>query len=168
VLLAADLTSPDGTVLYNGEAERKKHPVCACCIESPDGIRWNRPKLYRWTPLSDGPLPITGAFDSSNLAFWDATRGRYWAYVRNFHNVPGEDVNKGVRDIGWRTSRDFRTWEGPELLDFRGAPDIPLYVSAVTQYYRAPHLFMGFPVRYVEKESWSPAFDQLPDPAGRT
>jgi hypothetical protein len=221
---AAYLTSPDGAKLYNGEAERKKHPVYACCIESDDGIHWSRPRLgvvdyqgsrdnnivftkekldnfipfldsnpaclpeerfkafeggwrklsaykspdgWHWTPMFDGPLPIQGAFDSSNLAFWDATRGQYWAYVRDFHNVPGEDVNKGVRDISWCTSKDFRHWDGPELLDFRGSPDIPLYVSAVTPYYRAPHLFLGFPVRYVERESWSPAFDQLPDPAHR-
>lgn len=127
--------------------------------QSPDG--------YRWTPMGDGQLPIEGTFDSSNLAFWDTTRNRYWAYVRNFHNVPGEDYNVGIRDISWSESADFLSWSKSELLDFGSGPDIPLYVSAITPYYRAPHLFVGFPARYVEHPAWSPSFDQLPDPEHR-
>ena len=122
---------------------------------------------YCWMPLFDDPLPINGTFDSSNLAFWDNQRKTYWAYIRDFHNVSGNDLNRGIRDIRWSQSRDFKSWTQPELLDFGGSPDIPLYTSSVTQYYRAPHIFMGFPVRYVEKDKWTPSFDQLSDPVHR-
>jgi len=45
------------------------------------------------------------------------------------------------------TSTDFRRWTKPQLLDFGGAPLEHLYTNAVTPYYRAPHIYMGFPKR---------------------
>ena len=127
--------------------------------KSPDG--------FNWSPMFDKPLSIQGKFDSNNLAFWDSYRGKYWAYVRSFHNVPNLDFNAGVRDINVCQSDDFQNWTEAEQLDFEGSADIPLYVSNAVPYYRAPHMFMGFPMRYVEKTSWSPAFDQLSDQAHR-
>jgi hypothetical protein len=32
----------------------------------------------------------------------------------------------------------------------------------VQPYYRADHVYVGFPSRYVEKKAWTPNFDQLP------
>ncbi|MCU6712018.1 hypothetical protein M6D81_25265 [Paenibacillus sp. J5C_2022] len=134
---------------------------------------------YQWKPMSDEPLSVPGNFDSSNLAFWDAERQKYWAYVRNFHKISVDDTSdeanedavddtgEGIRDIRWCESTDFQNWSEPELLDFEGGLDIPLYVSAVTPYYRAPHVFLGFPARYVERKQWSPAFDQMSDPEHR-
>lgn len=122
---------------------------------------------YKWSRMFDKPLSITGKFDSNNVAFWDSYRERYWAYVRSFHDVPGEDYNAGVRDINVCESSDFQNWSEAVQLDFEGSADIPLYVSNATPYYRAPHIFMGFPMRYVEKRDWSPAFDQLSDQAHR-
>jgi hypothetical protein len=71
-----------------------------------------------------------------------------------------------VRDIRVSTSPDFRTWTEPERITFVDAPDEPLYTNQVRPYDRAPHLFLGFPTRYVERR-WSPTFDALPDPAHR-
>ncbi len=130
---------------------------------------------FRWTPMFDQPLAMDGAFDSSNLAFWDPTRQTYWAYIRNFHDVPGfprddrdhPDLNRRIRDIRWSQSADFRRWSPPEQLDFGGSADIPLYVSAVVPYYRAPGFFLGFPARYIERHDWSPSYGQLPDPVFR-
>ena len=47
------------------------------------------------------------------------------------------------------TSTDFRHWTKPQLLDFGDAPLEHLYTNAVTPYYRAPHIYMGFPKRFV-------------------
>ncbi len=44
-------------------------------FKSPDGIHWNL--------MSEKPVITRGRFDSQNLAFWDATRGRYVAFVRD-------------------------------------------------------------------------------------
>ena len=60
------------------------------------------------------------------------------------------------------TSADFRTWTKPEILRYVDSPDEQLYTNQSFPYYRAPHLFVGFPTRYVERP-WSPAFDALPD-----
>ncbi len=81
-----------------------------------------------------------------------------WCYIRDFHH--------GVRDIRVATSPDFRTWSTPESLAFVDAPDEALYTNQVRPYDRAPHLFLGFPTRYVER-SWSPFFEALPDPTHR-
>ena len=49
---------------------------------------------------------------------------------------------------------------------FVDSPDEPLYTNQIKPYDRAPHLFVGFPTRYVERE-WSASFDALPDPVHR-
>lgn len=118
--------------------------------KSPDGVHWS--------PLADEPLITKGAFDTQNNAFWDSLRGHYWCYVRDFHDR--------IRDIRVSTSPDFRAWSEPELLQFVDSPDEPLYTNQVQPYYRAPHLFVGFPTRYVER-GWSPSMQALPDPAHR-
>jgi len=118
--------------------------------KSADGIHWS--------PLADKPIITKGAFDTQNNAFWDPLRKHYWCYVRDFHN--------GIRDVRVATSADFRTWTEPELLRFPGALDEALYTNQVQPYYRAEHLFVGFPTRYVERP-WSPSMKALPDPQHR-
>jgi hypothetical protein len=112
--------------------------------KSADGLRWS--------PLADNPIITKGAFVTQ--AFWDAIQKQYWAYIRDFH--------KGIRDIRVATSQDFRTWTEPQPLKFLDAPDEPLYTKQVQPYYRAPHLFLGFPTRYIERK-WSESFNALPD-----
>ena len=85
-----------------------------------------------------------GAFDSQNLAFWDTDRGEYRAYWRYFGN--------GVRAIRTATSKDFITWENEADLTYtEGTPTEHLYTNAIQKYFRAPHLFIGFPTRYEPK-----------------
>ncbi|MCC6442647.1 MAG: hypothetical protein IT210_04205 [Armatimonadetes bacterium] len=115
-------------------------------LKSSDGLRWKH--------LKDKPIITKGAFDTLNVAFWDPIRKHYWAYIRDFHN--------GLRDIRVSTSEDFLTWAEPVILRFEDSPDEQLYTNQVQPYYRAPHLFVGFPTRYVER-AWSPSFDALPD-----
>lgn len=122
------------------------------CFTSADGIRFRK----AW------PMTNKGKFDTLNIAFWDRHAGCYRAYIRDFHNVPGNDLNAGVRDIRWMVSEDFKVWSDPVLLDFGDGPDYPLYTNVVQPYRRADHMLIGFPSRYVERRSWSPVFDQLP------
>jgi hypothetical protein len=106
-------------------------------FESPDGIRW---KLTH-----DEPVITEGAFDSQNLAFWDAHTGQYREYHRTFVN--------GVRAIMTGTSADFIHWTEPVLLTYQdGIPVQHLYTNAVQPYARAPHLLIGFPTRYLPEE----------------
>ncbi len=118
--------------------------------KSADGIHWSR--------LGDKPIITKGAFDTQNNAFWDPVRKQYWCYIRDFH--------KGIRDIRVSTSADFRDWTEPQMLNYVDSPDEPLYTNQVQPYYRAPHLFVGFPTRYIERP-WAPSMKALPDPEHR-
>jgi len=119
--------------------------------QSPDGIHWSA--------LNDGKPVITdGAFDTQNIAFWDPVRKEYRAYIRDFRS--------GVRDIRTATSNDFIHWTKPAWLAYPGAPREHLYTNQVKPYYRAPHIYIGFPTRYIDR-GWSPAMRALPEPQHR-
>lgn len=100
---------------------------------SPDGIHWRR--------LSDKPVITEGRFDSQNVAFWDAVRGRYV----DFHRAA---VNK-VRSIRTCTSNDFLHWSATQAIDLGDAEPQHLYTNATIAYERAPHIFLSFPKRFV-------------------
>jgi hypothetical protein len=125
--------------LANGDVE---HGLFA--FQSPDGIRWSL--------MAERPVITEGALDSQNLAFWDATRGEYRAYFR--------DVRNG-RDIKTATSADFRHWTSGTWLDYSPDRSGELYTNQILLYPRAPHLFLGFPTRYVDR-GWTPSHEYLP------
>lgn len=100
---------------------------------SPDGIRWSM--------LRDEPVITDGKFDSQNLAFFDTVRGEYRAYYRDFRDK--------VRDIKTATSPDFVTWTPGEWLSYPGAPTEQLYTNQIGPCPRAPHIFIGFPTRFM-------------------
>jgi hypothetical protein len=111
-------------------------------LKSADGVRWSL--------MSDKPVITKGAFDSQNLAFWDAQLGKY----RDFHRA-----FRGVRDIMTCTSDDFLTWTPPTFLEYPNATLEQLYTNAVQPYDRAPHLLLGFPTRFLPaKEQTEPTF----------
>jgi hypothetical protein len=94
-----------------------------------------------WKMTQRKPVITHGAFDSQNLAFWDTDRKEYRAYWRYFGN--------GVRAIRTATSSDFIHWENEADLKYpEGTPVEHLYTNAIQKYFRAPHLFIGFPTRY--------------------
>ena len=105
-------------------------------FESPDCIHW---KL-----IQDKAVITHGAFDSQNLAFWDSERGEYRAYWRY--------MDGPVRAIRTATSQDFIHWEDEADLTYTdGIPNEHLYTNAIQKYFRAPHLFIGFPTRFEPK-----------------
>ena len=115
-------------------------------FKSPDGIHWS--------PMTDQPILIgLGAFDSQNLAFWDPTLGQYRAYWRFFDN--------GVRAIRTATSDDLVAWSEPHDLTYVDSPPEQLYTNQIKPYYRAPHILIGFPTRYVDR-GWSRSTKALP------
>jgi hypothetical protein len=108
-------------------------------FKSADGILWSK--------LSDGPVVTQGAFDSHNTVFWDDARDRYTMYVRYF----SEDEFKGLRSIGVSYSSDFKTWSDPVGLTYSDKHPQQMYTNQVIPYYRAPHILMGFPTRFVAR-----------------
>lgn len=101
--------------------------------QSPDAIRWKM--------TQKAPIITEGAFDSQNLVFYDTLRNEYRAYFRDFRN--------GVRDIKTATSQDFLNWTKPAWLTYGDAPKEHLYTNQIQPYYRSPHIFAGFPTRYI-------------------
>jgi hypothetical protein len=116
-------------------------------FQSPDGLHWS--------PMSDTPVLTDGAFDSQNLAFWDANHGHYRAYWRYF-TQGGHDQREvwnpqGHRAIRTATSSDFLHWSDVSDLLYVDSPSEQLYTNQVKPYHRAPHLLIGFPMRYIER-----------------
>jgi len=102
-------------------------------FKSADGIHWSL--------MADKPVITKGAFDSQNLAFWDGVRGEYRDYHRGVHG--------GVRAIMTCTSKDFLQWTDPVWIECPGAPKEHLYTNQIAPYFRAPHVFFGFPKRFM-------------------
>jgi hypothetical protein len=126
-------------------------------FHSADGIHWSL--------MGEQPVVTEGAFDSQNLAFWDPTAGVYRAYFRTF--TSGITTGKvwkpeGFRAIRTATSRDFLKWEHDADLTYKDSPSEHLYTNQIAPYFRAPHLLIGFPTRYVER-GWSDSMRALPE-----
>ena len=119
-------------------------------MKSADGINW---KL-----MQDSPVITDGDFDSQNVAFWDEKHQEYRAYWRYKVNY--------VREIRTARSKDFLHWTDIEDLKYANSPQEELYTNVVKPYYRAPQMYIGLPVRYVQR-NWGPSMDALPDSANR-
>ena len=136
---------------------RSESPKGLLALKSPDGLRWS--------PMSETPVITDGAFDSQNLAFWDAQAGLYRAYWRYFTGGTTDEKNwkpSGFRAIRTATSKDFVHWENQQDLRYVDSPDEALYTNQVKPYARAPHLLLGFPTRYIER-GWSESLKALPE-----
>lgn len=151
-----------GTALHNDDH-------CLWCYTSGDGLHFKK----AWK------ISSKGKFDTQNVALWDPERQEYICYIRDFHDIPtldietlraqgyqiseraGDLLNLGIRDIRYITSKDFREWSDPVLLDFGSKEDYALYTNAVQRYPRAPQMLFGLPSRYVERRQWNANFDQL-------
>ena len=124
---------------------------------SPDGIHWKR--------AHDKAVITNGAFDSANIGFWDPTIEKYRAYWRYFTAGVTEAKNwkpAGIRAIRTAVSDDLVTWTEERELTYTDSPDQQMYTNNVIPYFRAPHLLLGFPMRYIER-GWSPSMRALPE-----
>ena len=134
--------------LKPGVKQSERYKAIAGCppvaLVSPDGLRWKQ--------VGKPPLIRQGAFDSLNLAFWDTVQEQYVAYVRTWDDGGGLVTNDytGYRSIGRATSPDFRHWSDTGEIDYGASPREQLYTNAITPYFRAPHIYLGFPKRFME------------------
>ena len=113
-------------------------------LKSPDGIHWSLLAQEPVIPKGDMGL------DSQNLAFWDGLRGRYVCYLRSGRTHP---TGQRVRDVKTAVSHDFLTWTEPVFLEYPGAPVEHLYTNQIRPYARAPHIYLGFPKRFVPERN---------------
>jgi len=141
-------------------------------FKSSDGVQFEKVRT----------LADDGAYDSLNVAFWDKQNGKYFLFYRGVHG--GDTVNgkwkKGageaahndavIRDIRVRTSTDFANWSQPRQIGFDPArEDVDLYINNIQKYYRAEHMFIGFPVRYQDRyQDGDQNYAQLPGVENRS
>ncbi len=122
---------------------------------SPDGIHWET--LTPGLPIVAREHPVTGAkqggFDSQNLAFWDPLREIYVCYYR------GPDPRGRPRGIWRATSEDFVNWSDPEPIAYSDDRMEHMYTNTIRPYFRAPHIYIATPARFVPSRS---KFPQLP------
>jgi hypothetical protein len=110
---------------------------------SPDGLHWKSMQKEPIIIARRGPERYSHYMDSHNIFFWDKQRGHYVGYVRGWL-YPGE-----TRTIRRSTSADFRNWSEFQFIDMGNSPVEHLYKNACTPYFRAPHIYLMFPKRFV-------------------
>ena len=132
-----------------------RSPRVLYALQSPDGYRFSLTR--RAAESVPEPVITQGYLDSQNLAFWDGYRGEYRAYFRDFRG----GAPHGVRGIKTATSPDFLHWSEPNWLDYGDIPEEAFYTNQIRPYARAPHIFFGFPMRYVDR-GWVAQTDNLP------
>jgi hypothetical protein len=130
---------------------------------SADGIHW---KKTGEQPVIPYDMSWSHAFDSQNVSFWSEAEQLYVCYfrvyatylgaVRTTSSVPLSLPDKSrevghvdeLRSIARSTSPDFGKWSTPVLMN----PNLPgehLYTSQTHPYFRAPHIYIALPSRYV-------------------
>ena len=110
---------------------------------SADGFRW---KKVCPEPIMRPALP--GAFDGLESMFWSETEQRYICYFRYSWEGNGERL----RSIARATSVDFLHWTDAVPMQFKGGelrPPFHLYINQTIPYFRAPHLYLAFPARFM-------------------
>lgn len=121
-------------------------------LVSADGIHWKK-----WR---DAPIFTKGAFDSQNIVFWSASENCYVLYFRVSSDVGGPDMAAipRYRTVSKSTSPDLLHWTDARRMSFGNSPLEELYTTATTPYFRAPHIYIALPMRYVaHRTSLTPA-----------
>ncbi len=130
-------------------------------LQSADGLHW--------VPMTDKPVITNGAFDNQNLAFWSPSERRYRAYWRWFAHGDNNTATSnpiGLRAIRTATSADFIHWENEADVTYVDSPEEALYTTPIVPYARAPHILIGFPMRYIERDVPT-SQAELPEPEHR-
>lgn len=115
---------------------------------SADGIRWTKkneviPYQPEWRH----------AFDSPNVSFWSEAEGLYVCYFRTWTD-PGR-----LRSISRTTSTDFENWTKPVAMH-PNRPGEHLYTNQTHPYFRAPHIYIALPTRFVPGRGDAPDYDK--------
>jgi len=155
---------------------------------SADGIHFSRisNKPFIWRGYLDSQNiafwdPAAGLYREYHRDGMKVTADSHWVEImKGEKGAPwyrDKDV-AGPRAVRTSTSKDLFSFPEPaisndprnphpsrpcqgEYVEFPGAPIDGLYMSNIQPYYRAPHILMGFPARYVNR-GWSEPWYDLP------
>jgi hypothetical protein len=122
---------------HQSAVREKRGPGGLKAFVSPDGIHWQKLREEPVIPEDWGKY-----FDSQNYAFWSESEQCYVCYFRRFI--------KGLRGIARTTSTDFIRWT-PFVEMEANLPKEHLYTSCTQPYFRAPHLYIATPTRFMDQ-----------------
>jgi hypothetical protein len=122
---------------HQQEVRARRGPGGLRAFVSADGLHWSKLQSEPVIPEEWGQY-----FDSQNHAFWSASEGRYVCYFRRFVH--------GLRGIARTTSEDFVHWT-PFVQLTGNLPGEHLYTPNTQPYFRAPHIYVATPTRFMEK-----------------
>lgn len=130
---------------------KARYKATGAGFETPKGVWvYQSPDGIHWTPMAPAPVFDKGAFDTQNISFWSEVEKKYVLYYRVF----SEAGFKGTRLINRAVSDDFVHWTDQGTITFPDGegpqPLAQFYVNQIKPYERAPHLYIGFPARYVD------------------
>jgi hypothetical protein len=127
-------------------------------FSSPDGLHWKKMADYPVITFSEF------SFDSQNVSFWSELEQCYVCYFRCWEENPSVQKETGkqqkitmwthLRSIARTTSQDFIHWTEPVRLK-PNFPDEHLYTSQTHPYYRANHIYIALPTRYMQDRASS-------------
>lgn len=115
-------------------------------LVSADGIRWTQKGESPIIAQEVRPTP-NNLFDSQNSVFWDTVQKQYVAFLRDSYSLPGN--GEFTRATRRSVSKDFLNWSDPEWISYGSQPINQFYTNAITPYFRAPHIYLGFPMRFL-------------------
>ena len=119
-----------------------------------------------------GILDIPGIFDTHNVVLWDENEKEYKMYFRDFHDYDGSRshyvaddliMEPCFRDVRLTRSKDFVHWSPSEMIKYTDEDiHIQMYTNQIIKYPRAD-IYLGMPVRYVNRVKDEANFKHLPD-----
>ena len=113
---------------------------------SQDGIHWKRKSKVPVITVPNG----VKAFDSQNVSFWSEEENCYVCFFRSWDKEMDIKRQKSywVRKVSKTTSLDFKHWTKPIKIkaNLKGEQ---LYTSQVHPYFRAPHIYISLPTRFM-------------------
>ena len=116
---------------------------------SSDGRQWRQIRAEPVIPTQYQEGNGVYMFDSQNVSFWSEAEGCYVCYFRTLVTAHGD-----LRSVSRMTSRDFVHWENRRDLQ-PNAPGEHLYTSQTHPYFRAPHIYIATPTRFVAERGSS-------------
>lgn len=173
--------STANNIVYPAEARRIAHNFAAFVDHRPGvpaserykAVGGGERKLYRlvsadgvnWRDFAPEPIFDGYALDTMNVPLWSPAEQVYAIYLRTSTGggTPEKPKFSGVRTISRSVSKDFVTWSKPEPMSFGDTPPEHLYTNATQPYFRAPHILIALPLRFVpdrqvvsqaEMEAW--------------
>ena len=111
--------------------------------------------------LPVNPVCENSPFDSVNTLFFDTVTGKYKAFVRDYYTYHDGECIRAISCGESAVLQPEGGWERSSFLRYDNDERWAMYINSIMPYYRAPHVYIGFPTRYVIHKSWDPAFDEL-------